>query len=141
MPWWGWLAVGAVLLATEIAVQTDFWLAVLGVAALGVGALARFGLVETTWVQWAAFGVLSVFFAVFVRRKIHEKLVGSAPGIKAELIGEYGTVQAEIAPAGVGTIELRGSSWKARNVGDSPLAVGARVRVEAVDGFLLDVRV
>lgn len=140
MPWWGWLAVGAVLLASELAVQTDFWLAVLGVAALSVGALARFGIIETIWVQWAGFGVLSVFFAVFVRKRVHEKLVGTAPGIKAELIGEYGTVQTEIAPAGVGSVELRGSSWKARNVGDSPLAAGTRVRVEAVDGLQLDVR-
>ncbi|MDP3938637.1 MAG: NfeD family protein [Deltaproteobacteria bacterium] len=140
MPWWGWLVVGAVLLATETVIQTDFWLALLGVAAFAMAALVRFGLIETIWIQWAAFGVLAVFFSVFVRRRIH-KLVAPAPGLKAELIGEYGTVQTEIAPAGVGTIELRGSNWKARNVGDSPLAVGARVRVEAVDGFLLDVRV
>jgi len=140
MPWWAWLVVGAVLLATETAIQTDFWLALLGVAAFGMAGLVRFGLIETIWVQWTTFGVLAVFFTVFVRKQIHAKLMGSAPGLKAELIGEYGTVQSEIAPAAIGSVELRGSSWKARNVGDSPLAPGARVRVEAVDGLLLDVR-
>ena len=43
MPWWVWLALGATLLVVEVAVQTEFWLAVLGVAALIVGIAAWMG--------------------------------------------------------------------------------------------------
>ena len=39
MPWWAWMAVGVVILVIEVAVQTEFWLAVLGGAALLVGAI------------------------------------------------------------------------------------------------------
>ena len=56
MPWWGWLVIGAMLLGAEIIVTTDFYLAVLGVAALSVGLVSALGL-ETPWMQWALFGV------------------------------------------------------------------------------------
>ncbi|MBW2698578.1 MAG: NfeD family protein, partial [Deltaproteobacteria bacterium] len=69
MPWWAWLAVGAVILIIEVAVQTEFWLAVLGGAALMVGAVGWVIPEQPVWVQWAQLGVFSILLTVFVRRR------------------------------------------------------------------------
>lgn len=144
MPWWAWMVIGGGLLATELVIQTDFWLVVLGAAALAMSGLVWlavwFGLDIPPWWQWLAFAALSVLAAVFVRRRLRETFAGAAPGVPPEFVGESATARESIEPGGIGAIELRGSTWQARNVGESPLRAGARVRVERVEGLLLDVR-
>lgn len=144
MPWWAWLAVGVGLLVFEVMIQTEFWLAMLGAAAIGVGVLGLVGVSGSwalpVWGQWIAFAILTVFFTGVVRRKLHEKFVGTAPGLKPELEGDMGTVRVPMAPGAVGEVELRGTQWKARNTGNTPLQAGDRVTVEHVDGLQLDVR-
>lgn len=140
MPWWAWMAIGGVLLATELVIQTDFWLVVLGAAALLVSGLVWLGLGGPPWWQWLVFAALSVVLAVFLRRRLRATFAGAAPGVPPEFVGESATVTESIEPGGIGAIELRGSTWQARNVGEAPLRVGARVRVERVDGLVLEVR-
>lgn len=140
MPWWAWLVLGAVLLAAEAGLQTDFWLAVVGLAALGTGALGWIGVPMPVWAQWAVFGAGSVFLAVFVRRRVHERLVGTAPGVKDALIGELARVEETIEPGARGAVVLRGSSWQAMNVGGASLVEGAEARVVSVEGVVLQVR-
>ena len=139
MPWWAWLVVGGALLAAEAAVQTEFWLAVLGFAAVVQALLVLGELGGPIWVQWLTFASLSIFLAVFVRRKIVGKLVGAVPGIRPELLGETPTVTEEIAPDRVGSVELRGSVWRARNVGERTLTAGSSPRVVNVDGAVLEI--
>ncbi len=141
MPWWGWLALGAGLLGAEIAIQTEFWLALVGAAAMVMGLVLP--LIEDdprAWVQWIWFAVLAVVFNALFRRRLHEKLVGRAPGLEPELVGESGVALAAIAPGAQGPVELRGSTWQARNVGPEALAERAPVRVTGVRGILLEVR-
>lgn len=140
MPWWGWLAVGAALLAAEVAVQTELWLAVLGAAALAMGLALTLGVEGPAWAQWAAFAALAVAFNVSLRRRFHEKWVSSAPGLDPALLGETGVALEAIAPGAIGAVELRGSTWRAQNVGEAPLDERAAVRVEAKDGIVLHVR-
>jgi membrane protein implicated in regulation of membrane protease activity len=45
-----------------------------------------------------------------------------------------------IEPGGRGKLELRGSTWDARNVGDTALSAGSRCLVQSVDGLTLHVR-
>lgn len=140
MPWWGWLALGASLLAAEIAVQTEFWLAVVGVAAFFVGGtLWITELAAPVWIQWLAFAGLAIAFNVFFRRQVHEKLVGHVPDRAPDLIGDEGAALEAIAPGAEGQVSLRGSNWRARNVGAAPLAEGATVRITGRDGILLEV--
>jgi membrane protein implicated in regulation of membrane protease activity len=44
-----------------------------------------------------------------------------------------------MAPGAVGRVELRGSSWEARNEGDTPLGANQRCRVTRVSGPQLGV--
>jgi membrane protein implicated in regulation of membrane protease activity len=140
MPWWGWLVVGTALLGAEVAIQTEFWLAVLGAAAVAVSLALLAGLSLPVWGQWLGFAGLSVLLAVTVRRQVRDKLASRTPGLKPELLGEHGTSRGEIAPGSIGSVEVRGSTWRARNVGDTALREGDAIRVEAVEGLTLDVR-
>ena len=140
MPWWGWLALGCVLLGAEALVQTEFWLAVIGAAALAMGLGLSLGIEVPVWAQWAAFAVLAVAFNVGFRRRIYARLVGRAPGVGPALEGETGVAVERIEPGAVGQVELRGSSWRARNVGDAAVEARAAVRVEGRQGILLEVR-
>jgi membrane protein implicated in regulation of membrane protease activity len=56
------------------------------------------------------------------------------------LVGEVGTVGEGLAPGALGRMELRGSTWSARNADSVPIEPGARARVERVEGLVLHVR-
>jgi membrane protein implicated in regulation of membrane protease activity len=46
----------------------------------------------------------------------------------------------DLQPAGIGKAEMRGSTWNARNVGETVLRRGQRATVEHVEGLVLYVR-
>ncbi len=141
MPWWGWMVVGAALLAAELGVSADFWLAVIGAAAFGTSLLGLFGVDAPIWVQWLVFAGLSVLLAVFVRGPAYERLMAGTQDLAPELLGERArVVGAAIAPGGMGQVELRGSTWRARNEGTQELPPQAVAQVDGVDGVVLRVR-
>jgi membrane protein implicated in regulation of membrane protease activity len=136
MPWWVWLALGALLLGAETVLATDFWLATVGAAALTLGLALTLVDPPRVWVQWILFAALAVLFNAVVRRRLRAK----PPGLDPELIGESGVALAAIAAGGQGSVEVRGTTWQARNVGSAALAARAPVRVTAVRGLVLDVQ-
>ena len=142
MPWWAWIVVGAALLAAEIVVPFDFWLVFMGLAAIATGVLDLWLLPATASIDWAAFGVLAVVSAFFFRRVVRRRFVERPADARVDdtLVGEIGVVQQVLAPGATGRIELRGTTWSARNAGPEPLEPGTRARVERVDGLLLHVR-
>ncbi len=142
MPWWGWIVVGALLLGAELLVPADFYLVFFGVAALAVGLLGLAGLSGPSALQWALFGALSVGGLVIFRRRVRDRFRVFLPVGPAEedLLGATAIAQELLPPGATGRVELRGSTWSARNAGDAPLEPGARTRVERVEGLLLHVR-
>ena len=139
MPWWGWILVGAMLLGLELVVTTEFYLVLLGVAAVAVG---LFGLVFdlAVWQQWLSFAVLAVVSLVGFRRRVWNWIEPGHEQVRDRMVGEVATVSERIEPGATGSAELRGSVWTARNVGDTAIDAGERARAVEIDGLTLEVR-
>ena len=141
MPWWGWIVVGVVLLAAELlAIEAQFYLVLLGVAALltGLGVVA--GLPGQPYAEWALFVVLAIVLMFGVRRQLYGRLVGSPPPMYEVVVGEVATVSETIEPGALGRAQLRGTEWTARNVGRSALSEGQRARIERVENLVIDLQ-
>lgn len=139
MPWWGWFLFGFLLLAGELLTPGGFWLMFFGLGGLAVGVLGLAGLDLPIWSQWLLFTVGSLAATLLLRPPLLARLQRHAPARRAdELTGEIATPTDGISPGGIGTAELRGTVWRARNRADRALAAGERCRVVKVDGLLLE---
>jgi len=138
--WWHWLVVGLLLVLAEIASAGGFYVIFFGVAALLVGILAAFGMAGPGWVQLLLFSVLSVSSLAIFRNRLLKwmQLEPQRPAVDP-LIGEIGLAQEDIIAGGVGRMELRGTSWSARNATSSAVPRGTRCRVVRVEGLMLHI--
>jgi membrane protein implicated in regulation of membrane protease activity len=121
----------------EIVTPGGFYIIFFGVGALVVGVLAGFELAGPLWFQWILFSVLSIVTLWLFRERLVEMTRTSSHGEVDSLIGETATVSQEIAAGAIGKVEMRGTSWSARNIGGRALAQGERCKVERVDGLML----
>lgn len=136
---WTWLLVGLLLIGAEIATPGGLFLIFLGVAAVIVGVLRALGLVETMWVQFLAFAVLSMVSLALFRRPlmVRLRLSGTGRDDVDSVIGETAVALDDLPPDGRGTAQLRGSTWAAANTGVRPIRRGERCTVLRVDGLTL----
>jgi inner membrane protein len=139
MIWWYWLLLGLVLLAVEMTTPGGFYIFFFGLAALIVGALAGLEWLNTAWLQWLLFSILSLISLFLFRnsllawRKAREPVGQDVDS----MVGETAVVIDELPAGAVGKVELRGTTWNARNAGQTVLTKGHRARVERVDGLTL----
>jgi hypothetical protein len=141
MQWWAWIAVGAILLGSELAfIDAQFYLVFVGAAALVVAFLTLAGITDAVWLQWLIFAALSVVTMVTFRRRVYDRLRRNLPIMHAAPVGEVLTLPTELAPGSTCRIEFRGSSWTAINGGHTVIDAGARARIDRVDGVTLVVR-
>lgn len=139
--WWHWLVLGLILVAGELATPGGFYLVFFGLAAIVVGLLASAGLAGPVTVQVLGFSVLSVGLLLLFRARLLSWMQRDpqSPAIDT-LVGEVATTIEPLAPHAVGKVELRGTSWSARNASDAAIAAGQRCRVARVEGLMLHVR-
>jgi membrane protein implicated in regulation of membrane protease activity len=140
MEWWLWFAGGLVLMVAELATPSGFFIMFFGLGALTVGVLARLGVAEAGWSQWLLFTLLSLGYLLLFRGKLQERFQAPPPPAVDSLVGVLAVPQGAIAPGAVGRVEVRGSTWSARNAAAEALAAGQRCTVVSVDGLLLTVR-
>jgi len=141
MQWWAWIAVGAILLGSELTfVNAQFYLVFVGASALVVGILALAGAATADWLQWLIFAALAVTSLLTFRGRVYERMRRMLPVMRSGPAGEIVTLPLELPPGETCRLEYRGSSWSAINAGDSVIAAGSRARVERVDGLTLVVR-
>jgi len=142
MPWWGWMILGALLLASEMLVPTDFWLVFAGLAALAVGLVAVLAPDLPAAAQWALFAVFAIASTWLFRGAVRSRFPSRPSDVRVDdtLVGDAGRALEPLAPGSMGRVELRGSPWSARNAGAEAIASGERVRVERVEGLTLVVR-
>jgi membrane protein implicated in regulation of membrane protease activity len=140
MEWWIWLLAGLLLLLAELVTPGGFYIFFFGIGALIVGVLAGLNLAGPPWLQVILFPLFAVLTLWLFREKMLELTRGRGTGAVDSLIGETAVAQEEILVKGIGKVEMRGTSWNARNLGETPLARGARCKVERVEGLTIFVR-
>jgi membrane protein implicated in regulation of membrane protease activity len=141
MQWWAWVAVGAILLGSELAfVDAQFYLVFLGGAAIIVGFLSLAGALPAAWLQWLLFAVLATVSMFAFRRRIYGRLRRNLPVMNHGPAGELVMLPQALPPGQTCRVEFRGSSWSATNASDTSIAAGAQARIERVDGLTLLVR-
>src|SRR6202140_3227800 len=141
MQWWAWIAVGAILLGSELAfIDAQFYLVFVGTSAFVVGMLQLAGLGLAVWLQWLIFAVLAAASMLTFRRRIYESMRRGLPAMKSGPAGEIVTLPTALPPGETCRLEFRGCSWSAVNAGLGVIAAGSRARIERVDGLTLVVR-
>jgi hypothetical protein len=136
--WWHWLALGLILIALELAASGGFYILFFGVAAVVVAALSFLGISGPTWVELLLFSVLSVVSLVFFRNPMLRWMkLDKGGGDVDSLVGETAIATQSIGAGEIGRVELRGTSWSARNRGSETLTTGRRCVVVAVDRLML----
>jgi membrane protein implicated in regulation of membrane protease activity len=138
--WWHWLVLSLFLVLVELGAAGGFYIIFFGVGAMLVGVLAAFGAAGPPWMQLLLFSVLSVVSLLLFRTRLLRAFQADQqrPAVDP-LVGEVGVVIDELAPGAVGRIELRGTTWSARNAAPRALVRGSRCRVVWVDGLTLHV--
>ena len=139
MPWWGWIVLGTVILISEIIVSTDFYLVFFAASAVIVGLLVLLGASLPVSAQWLIFAALSIGMLVLFRARLREKIKTREQDVD-KLEDEVAVATEQLAAGATGQAELRGSTWRGRNIGEVDLEVGDRCRVERVDGLVLSIR-
>jgi len=136
--WWHWLVLGLLLIGLEMAASGGFYIIFFGIAAIVISLLAALGASAPVWVQLLLFSVLSIGSLQFFRSPLMRwmKIDGEGADVDS-LVGETGVAQQDIPPHEIGRVELRGTSWSARNSGSTPLAAGRRCIVVRVDRLML----
>jgi membrane protein implicated in regulation of membrane protease activity len=138
MQWWSWIAVGAILLGSELAfVDAQFYLVFVGASAFAVGILQLAGLGMPVWLQWLIFAALAATSVFTFRRRIYERMRRKLPPLHSGPAGEILTLPIELSPGETCRLEYRGGSWSAMNGGQAVIAAGSRARIERVDGLTL----
>jgi len=138
MEWWAWIAIGAILLGSELAfVDAQFYLVFVGASAFAVGLLQLAGAGLAPWLQWLIFAVLAVVSMLTFRRRIYERMRRGLPAMKTGPAGETVTLPESLPPGETCRLEFRGCSWSAVNGGNEVIAAGSRARIQRVDGLTL----
>ncbi|MGB5335842.1 MAG: NfeD family protein [Woeseiaceae bacterium] len=141
MTWWAWMIIGAVLLGAELfAIDAQFYLVFLGVSAALVGFLGLFGIALPEWAQWMAFAAFALISFFTFRKSLYEKIRSGAVGFNETLAGKTVNVEADLAPGAETRLAYRGTKWTACNIGEVPIAAGARATVVEVDGLTLRIK-
>ena len=140
-PVWIWIALGAALLAVEVATGSGWLLwpaAAAGIVALAV-AFAGLDLAQATLV----FALLTISLALLARRYLPKSLLRHAPhdinDNVARLVGHHGQVVASFKGRS-GRVFIDGKEWAAELDEGDGLEAGSRVEVTGVTGAHLRVR-
>ncbi len=141
MSWWMWIILGFVLMLAEFLTPGGFYIIFFGAAAVVVGFLSLVGLSGPQWFEWLLFTALSIAGMALFRQRLLKRLeIPPRPDDVDTIVGKVALVIEPIPAGSVGRVEMRGTAWSAKNLGQEPLTSGQRVTVEKLDGLILGVR-
>ena len=139
MPWWIWVLAGLLLLAIEL-VSSTMHIGLFAIGAFTVALLEGLGIEMPLWAELMIFTTVSVVSMVVVRPILIRKLKLDRKPVVDTLVGEQALALDEIPPSAVGKAEMRGTTWSARNIGETSLIRGQRCVVTAIEGLVIHVR-
>lgn len=140
MIWWYWMFLGLALVGAEMMSPGGFYLLFFGIAAVMVGALTGLDVIQADWLQWLLFSIAAILSLLLLRGPLIRLTQRHPPQAMDTMIGETAILIDALQPEQTGKVELRGSTWGARNVGTTSLSAGQRATVIKVDGLMLWVR-
>ncbi len=138
MAWWLWVLLGLALLVVEMMTPGGLFALFFGLSALIVSGVEALG-IAPAWLEWLLFAALGVALLLLLRKPVQARLQTRQSAVDT-LVGEVAIPLEDLAPNATGKVELRGTSWTARNAGESALARGQRCQVQRVDGLTLWIR-
>jgi membrane protein implicated in regulation of membrane protease activity len=137
-PFWGWLALGAVLLAAELATGSG-WL-LWPAACAGLVALLTAFVPISTPIAVVIFAVLTIVTTIISRR-----MIGPPPPHSdlndplGRIVGHHGTAVSAFVN-GAGRVFVDGKEWAAQAEPDATPSPEQRIEVTGVEGTILRVR-
>jgi membrane protein implicated in regulation of membrane protease activity len=137
MEWWVWLIVGLILFIAEYFIGSDFYLMFFGASSTVVAALTAVGLSGPLLTQVLLFCLLA-FVGVFVLRRL---IMRRATTDLDDLAGQTAIAVEDLVGDAVGKAEMRGTTWRAVNIGPTVVRKGQECQVIDVKGITLLVRV
>lgn len=139
MSWWIWVVIGFLLLCVEF-VSTTMHIGLFAVGAFVVAIVVGAGANVPLWGQIVIFTIASLLSFFFLRPMIMKRLKLDQKKVVDSLVGEQAMALEDMAVGGNGRAEMRGTTWGARNIGETALIRGQRCIVAAVEGLVLHVR-
>jgi membrane protein implicated in regulation of membrane protease activity len=139
MSWWIWVLFGLLLLGIELASST-LHIGLFAIGAFTVALLEGLGVEMPLWAELMTFTFVSVIAIVVVRPILVRKLKLDRKPVVDSLVGEQALALDEIPPSAIGKAEMRGTTWNARNIGDTSLIRGQRCVVTDVEGLVIMIR-
>ena len=139
MSWWIWVLIGFGILALELTAAT-LHVGFFAVGAFVVAILVALGIDLPLWAQLVIFTGISLLAFFWLRPILVRKLKLDQKKVVDSLVGEQALALEDIGVGGNGRAEMRGSTWSARNVGETALIRGQRCTVANVDGLVIHVR-
>jgi membrane protein implicated in regulation of membrane protease activity len=141
MSWWMWILLGLVLLVGEILTPGGFYIIFFGFGAICVGLLSLLGIQLGLAAEGLIFAIVSVTACALFRKPLLERFRRLTPEITVDtLIGETAIAKVDLPAGATGKVELRGTSWNARNAAEVPINKDQRCLVESVEGLTLLIR-
>jgi inner membrane protein len=142
MQWWGWLVLGALLLAAEMfVIDAQFYLVFVGVAALIVGLFGVAGVALSPSIEWLLFAALSLVTMVAFRRRVYELARGRVGKVEERLtLGDRVHIPHRLQPGHTCRVSYKGSTWDARNVDSAEIPAGTDAVIAAIDGLTLHIK-
>jgi len=142
MLWWHWSILGLSLVGIEILTLGglgNFYFLFFGVAALMVSGLTWSGLIEAAWLQWFLFAIFGITSFIVLKNSLQGKGRTSKENEMPvdSMVGEIAKVLEPLEPQALGKVELRGSTWNARNAGENILEKDSIAKIVRVDGLTL----
>jgi inner membrane protein len=139
MSWWIWVVIGFALLAFEFA-AASMHVGFFAVGAWVVAILVGAGVDMPLWAQILTFTGVSLVAFFFIRPPLMRKLNLNEKKVVDSLVGQQAMALEDIAVGSDGRAEMRGTTWGARNIGETALIRGQRCTVAGVEGLVLHVR-